>query len=430
MGEVELNPMSNPLLTVFLAVFILENLCVLGLGELNRRHLAAHGARVPEPFEGVIDAAKLEKITAYTLEGSRFGAIARIVSEIAVLVLLLSGFLPFLAEKISGRQLSLITGGLLFFAAPGFILWAVGLPFDYYDTFVIEEKYGFNRVTLKLWIADQIKSGLLTIVLSAILLSLVLWTIRISPEHWHLWGFLGVSVVQIALAGLYPVLIAPLFNKFTPVRDADLAAKIRELMEKGGITVKTILQMDAGQRSRHTNAYFTGLGKTKRIVLYDTLLESHPHEEILGILAHEAGHYKKKHVMKQIAAMEIAMLAGFYLAHLLLGWSALYRAFGFHTTPPWAGLFLLSIFGQKPGFFLKPLFMAISRRFEREADVFSVGLLGSAAPMIVSLKRLAADNLANLSPHPLYVRFNYSHPPILERIGVLESAARALGPEG
>jgi STE24 endopeptidase len=349
------------------------------------------------------------------------------VGEVALLALILSGFLPFLVRLGAQWRLSLIPAGLLFFVLPGLILHAIEIPFDYYNTFVLEEKYGFNRYTVKLWIADQVKAGLVGAALFAVLLSLVLAAVRFSPDRWWLWGFLVVSFVQIALAELYPLVIAPLFNKFTAVADEALAARIGALMERGGIAVKTILRMDAGRRSRHTNAYFTGLGKAKRIVLFDTLLDSHPGEEILGVLAHEAGHYKKRHVLKQMAVFEIILLASFYLAYCLLGWAALYRAFGFEAVVPFAGLFLISIFAGKLGFFVKPLFMAFSRRFEREADLFSVGLLGSAAPMIASLKRIAVDNLANLDPHPLYVLFNYSHPPLVERIKALDSAERAGG---
>ena len=219
-------------------------------------------------------------------------------------------------------------------------------------------------------------------------------------------------------------MIAPLFNKFEPVRDEALAGKIQALMAENGIRVKKILQMDAGVRSRHTNAYFTGIGKTKQIVLFDTLLASHTQEEILAVLAHEAGHFRRKHVLKQLAIFEAFFLVAFYLTSLLIEWPPLYAAFGFSAPVTYAGLFLAGIVWQKAGFFLQPVYMAISRHFERQADIFAVNMIGTSAPMTTALRRLAADNLSNLNPHPLYVRFHYSHPPITERVSILEKAGK------
>ena len=227
------------------------------------------------------------------------------------------------------------------------------------------------------------------------------------------------------MAILYPVVLAPLFNRFEPVRDQELSAKIREQMEKSGIRVKKILQMDAGTRSRHTNAYFTGIGKTKQIVLFDTLIESHNHEEILAVLAHEAGHYRKKHVLKQLFIFACFSLAAFYGTWLFIQWRLLFTTFGFSAPLPYVGLFLAAVFWRRAGFFLQPLYMAVSRRFEREADSFAVEMLGSGDAMVGAMKRLAADNLSNLNPHPLYVRFHYSHPPVVERVALLEK--RSLG---
>ena len=222
------------------------------------------------------------------------------------------------------------------------------------------------------------------------------------------------------MAILYPVLLAPLFNKFEPVRDEELAAKILAEMEKNSIRVGKILQMNAALRSRHTNAYFTGIGKTKRIVLFDTLLESHTHEEILAVLAHEAGHLKKKHVPKQLLLFAGFSLASFYATWLFIKWPLLFSTFGFNTAPVYVGLYLAWLLWGKAGFFLQPLYMAISRRYERQADLFAAQMLGSGEAMAKALKRVAADNLSNLNPHPLYVRFHYSHPPVVQRVAALE----------
>jgi STE24 endopeptidase len=415
----------NYVLAAFLAIYILQVLAETWIDLLNVGHAKRSGDRVPPSFEGFIDSSRLRDASSYTIAKSRVGLTAGLVNEAVVLLLILSGFMPALERYFATRELSYISSGFLFFFAPSLILHVIGLPFDYYGSFVVEERFGFNRTTLKLWISDQLKSGLLSVVLFAALLSLILWTIKASPNLWWLWGSILVSSVQLVLVVLYPVLIAPLFNKFEPVKDELLSAKIRKLMEENGIKVKNVLQMNAGLRSRHSNAYFTGLGKTKQIVLYDTLIESHSHDEILSVLAHEIGHFKKKHIPRQLVLFEASTWIGFYLTYLLLDWPLLYSTFGFDSPRPYAGLFFLGIFWQKSGFFLTPLYMALSRKFEREADSFAVHLVKSAKPLATALKKMAADNLSNLSPHPLYVRFHYSHPPLVERIALLEEAESA-----
>jgi STE24 endopeptidase len=219
---------------------------------------------------------------------------------------------------------------------------------------------------------------------------------------------------------LYPVLIAPLFNKFEPVRDEALKEDIISLMAKVGLKAKGVFQVDAGKRSKHTNAYFTGLGKTKRIVLFDTLLNSHSADEILSVLAHEAGHWKKKHIMKQLVFTEAISLAAFYLVYRLIDWPLLYQTFGFSERLPYAGLLLVAALLGPVTFFLTPVGAAVMRIFEREADDYCLNLIGTVKPMVSALKRLAKDNLANLHPHPLYAWFYYSHPPLAERIARLQ----------
>lgn len=414
----------NLLLIGFLVIYFLELIFSLCLEAINRRHLTVQGGQVPEIFEGFIDGQKLSRIVAYTQEKSRFGSFQQIFSDLILLVILLSSFLPFVDGLARHWGLSLILSGLFFWLVPGFITTLLDLPFDYYHTFRIEEKYDFNKATLKTWITDQLKGAALSLVLFSLILSLILGMIRLSPNHWWLWGFLTLSLFQLLIAVLYPVLIAPIFNKFEPLRDQELAEKISRLMQEAGIRIKGLFQMDAGKRSRHTNAYFTGLGKTKRIVLFDTLIQSHPQEEILAVLAHEVGHFKGRHIWKQFLLFALSMLAAFYLFYLLMDWPLLYRTFGFQNSPPYVGLFLVAILGQKAGFFLSPFYMALSRRFERQADRFAVKLLKSPSTMAAVLKRLAADNLSNLFPHPLYVRFHYSHPPLMERINSLTQISK------
>jgi STE24 endopeptidase len=407
------------LAVAFWVVYLLESLSWLSLERLNWRHLAIRGERVPAPFQDIIDPETLGKIRGYSTAKIRLGAMEKLTGDLTLLWAFVAGAPAWLDLKLTLLGLHPVLAGLGFFAVLGIVFRIVALPFDYYGSFVIEERYGFNRTTRRIWITDLLKEGILSLVLLAVLLSPLLWLIRVSPGHWWLWGFLAVSAVQILLVVLYPVLIAPLFNKFEPFDEPGLAMRIRELMDGAGIRVKAILRMDAGKRSRHTNAYFTGLGKTKRIVLFDTLIESHPPDEILAVLAHEAGHLKGKHVLKQVVVSEAALLLVLYLTHWILAWPELYRAFGLAQPVPYIGLFILGVFWQKLGFFALPLGMAISRRFERQADHFATRLLGTPQPLIAGLKRLAVENLANLAPHPIYVWFHYSHPPLVERIETL-----------
>jgi len=225
-----------------------------------------------------------------------------------------------------------------------------------------------------------------------------------------------VGAFELLMIWLYPVLLAPLFNKFEPVADQGLVQRIGNLMQKAGLRAKGVFQMDASKRSKHTNAYFTGLGKSKRIVLFDTLLQSHGADEIEAVLAHEVGHWKKKHILKQLVFMEVLALIGFFILAKLLEWPLMYQTFGFSKPVLYAGLLLTGALFSPLGYFAQPLGSAFSRKFEREADDYALALIPSGEPLIQAFKRLAADNLANLTPHPVYAWFYYSHPPLVERI--------------
>jgi STE24 endopeptidase len=223
---------------------------------------------------------------------------------------------------------------------------------------------------------------------------------------------------------LYPTVIEPIFNKFTPLEKDDLRTDIEQLVKKEGFNIEGVYQMDATRRTRHTNAYFSGVGKARRIVLFDSLVEAHSREEILSILAHEIGHMKKNHIKKQLAIAGLISFLLFYSASKLMTSRVMYVSFGFSNMPYYVGLFLMGILWEPLSFFLSPIGLAISRKFEREADVYSIGVLNRAKPLAEALKKMARENLSNLRPHPLYVFFNYSHPPLLERIKFIEALER------
>jgi len=406
----------NFLLLIFLTIFLVRSGVQFYLNRLNMSYLSQHGMTVPEVFKNLVDPERLERIAAYNIESSHFHMVATLMSQSFFLAILLSGFLPWVVKAINLWDHGIIISGLIFFAILSLITNLFQIPFNLYDTFVIEERYGFNTMTLKMWTLDLCKSLVILAILGGFVLYLLLALVVYSGSAWWVWAWMLVGGFELLMLWLFPVVIAPLFNKFEPVENKALVDRIQTLMEKVGLQVKGVFKMDAGKRSKHTNAYFTGMGRTKRIVLFDTLLASHTEEEILAVLAHEIGHWKKRHVLKQLILLEIVSLTLFYLVAKFLNWSLLYQTFGFEAPMVYIGLFLVGSLLSPLGYFAQPLESAISRRFEREADDFALDLMKAAEPMQNALKRLAADNLANLTPHPIYAWFYYSHPPLVERI--------------
>jgi len=395
--------LENTLLILFLVLFVGRILCRYFLQELNIRHLKIYGKVIPPVFRGEIDEATLDKMVDYTYDNSRLAAIENFTSdgiELAILFLLL----PVLVLWITGLNMHIIKQALIFFGLLAIIGGIAGLPFDLYDTFILEKKYGFSTITWKLWVSDLIKSVLISAILMGVLISAFMAFIHYLPASWWFWAWFFFTLFEIILMWLYPVLIAPLFNKFEPIKDEALREKINALIDKAGMKAKGIYQVDEGKRSKHTNAYFTGI-------------------EIVSVLAHEIGHWKKKHILKQLSFMIVASLVLLYFVYLIVNWSFLYSAFSLNVTPVYAGLFLVSLYLGAAGFFLSPIGSAITRRYEREADRIAFELTGTAQPMIDALKRLAKDNLTNLHPHPFYVWFYYSHPPLIERIKYLQAVA-------
>jgi len=412
--------MEKVLIILFLVLFIGRIVCRYFLQQLNIRDLKIYGKVIPPVFRDEIDEATLAKMVDYTYDNSRLTAKENLTSDVIELAILFL-LLPILVGWIVGLNLHIIWQALIFFGLLALIGGIVGLPFELYDTFVLEKKYGFSTITWHLWITDLIKSLILSAIIMTIMISSFMAFIYYLPASWWFWAWVFFTLFEIILLWLYPVLIAPLFNKFEPIKDEALREKINALMDKAGLKTKGIYQVDEGKRSKHTNAYFTGIGKTKRIVLYDTLLSSHTPDEIIAVLAHEIGHWKKKHILKQLSFMIITSLVLLYFIYLIVNWSFLYSAFGLKVTPVYAGLFLVSLYLSSAGYFLSPIGAAVMRRYEREADKTAWELTGISEPMISALKRLAKDNLTNLHPHPLYVWFYYSHPPLIERIEYLQA---------
>ena len=408
----------NKLLVVYLGVYLLSTSLGLIIEWVNARNLRRYRGEVPGPFQGAIDENELERMDRYTMDKTNLSYVETVICKAIFLFVILSGLLPWLAGIL--EDVHFIWAGLIFFAVPGLIGAVADLPFEYYHLFSIEEKYGFNTITRKTWLMDLFKSLLITVIIGIFLLSLLLLMIQYAGGSWWVWAWLIFFGFQILMAVIYPTVISPIFNKFTPLENGELSEKIRHLAEKEGFAIKGVFQMDAAKRSRHTNAYLSGFGKTKRIVLFDTLLKAHDDDEILAVLAHEIGHSKMNHLWKQLFIMGLFSLMLFYLISEMISWAPLYHAFGFSEMPNYAGLFLVVVLWEPMGFVLSPVAMAISRSFERDADRFAKKTMRTAQSLVKALKKMGKDNLSNLRPHPLYVYFNYSHPPLLERIRALE----------
>ena len=385
------------------------------LDVLNLSHMKKHGSVIPPEFEGQIDQALLTRTCDYNVEHTKFGFVSSGFDKVITLLFIFV-LLNIYNSWVASLGISFILTGLVFFILLTYIETLISMPFSLYNTFRIENKYGFNTMTFKLWVTDTLKSLVISTIIMSLLISAAFFLIEKSPDLWWLWVWSFFLAFEIFMMYISPYVIEPLFHKFTPLEDEELESGIRSIMEKAGIHVSRIFKMDASRRTKHTNAYFTGIGKTKRIVLYDTLVEKMDRDEILSVLAHEVGHWKKKHILKRIIQIEVIALIAIYISWYFLQSEFLIELFSIDTSSFFAKLVLLSFIASIIAFPFGPLFNWISRKHEDEADRYSFDLTGSGDSMISALVKLSKDNLSNLHPHPLYALFHYSHPPVLERI--------------
>ncbi len=404
------------MLIPILLLYILKEGFEYAVLYVNFRHMRRYGSVIPPEFEGKTDKELLKKTQDYEAEKARLGIISSLFGNVVIIVFIFGGLLDIYNSWTSSLNLSFAVSGWLFFILLTYAEEILSIPFSIYGTFRIENKYGFNTMTVGLWLSDFLKSLIISTVLMSLLLFAALWLIQWRPGYWwfFVWSFLfayGIFVMYIS-----PYVIEPLFNKFTPLEDETLKGRIVNLTEKVGIHLSRILKIDASRRSRHTNAYFSGIGRTKRIVLYDTLLENMSDDEIISVLAHEIGHWKKRHLLKMMAAFELFSLAGLYISFMLIQSDLLLNIFQINTDTMFVKFVLLGFLGDILLLPIGPLVAAFSRRHEREADRVSYELTENTENMVSALIKLSKENLSNLYPHPLYVTLYYSHPPIVERI--------------
>ncbi len=410
---------SGSMKTTFFILFVLVLLVRFLLRQLNIRHLRQHGHEVPPGFAGAIDAETLAKTSSYTLAKDRLAAIESAVGAILLGLFLFTGLFPWYDQLIASFGFGFILHGLVFFLILGLVQGVIDIPFSLYRNFVIEEKFGFNTMTFKLWLTDLCKGTALSLVIGGILLGGVFALIDYSPQWWWLWVWAFVAIVTLFLMYLSPYIIEPLFFKFEPVRKEGLEEGVRNMAEKAGLTISKIQQVDASRRSRHGNAYFTGIGKVKRIVLFDTLLEKLSINEALAVLAHEIGHWKKGHIWKRLVKTELMSLIFFWVAWYCLDQGWLPSLLGQGELSFFSQLIILGFAASILFFPLAPLSSWLSRRDEWQADAFACNLHGEPRDLASALVNMSRDNLANLHPHPLFAWFYYSHPPLVERVARL-----------
>jgi STE24 endopeptidase len=418
---------SLALTALFAAAVILSFVLKTWLAWRQMRHVAAHRAAVPAAFAEKVSLEAHQKAADYTLARGRFGLLSLAFGPLVLLGWTLLGGLDALNAAVRDA-VQPAWGGMAYqlalLAAVALIGSLLEMPLDAWSTFRIEQRFGFNRMTWKLYLLDALKGAAVGAAIGLPLAALVLWLMGAAGAWWWLWAWLAWTGFQLLMLVLYPTVIAPLFNKFSPLPDASLAERVSALMTRCGFRAKGLFVMDGSKRSAHSNAYFTGLGAAKRVVFFDTLLQRLSPGEVEAVLAHELGHFKLKHVPKRMLAIFGASLA----ALALLGWLAqqqwFYTGLGVMPnlpgTPNDALALLLLMFALPPfGFLVTPVAAALSRKHEFEADAYACAQ-SSGRDLAQALVKLHEDNAGTLTPDPLYARFYYSHPPAAERLAALK----------
>ena len=410
----------------FMSVIILLGIFVLWKLEFAATllNLKAFPTTVPQPLRDLMDEAKLDQARAYLRVNARFGILQSTVSLVVLLVFWSIGGFAWLDEFAHTFTPSRLVAGLIFLSALLLGQSLVSLPFSIYDTFVIEEKFGFNRSTPATFIKDRLKGIALAAVIGLPLMAAVLWIFGNVAHAW-LWAWIVVTTFQLVLTYLAPSLIMPLFNKFTPMPDGELKQAIEALGVKCGFPLTGVFVMDSSKRSTKANAFFTGLGKRKKIALFDTLVDKSSKLELLGVLAHEIGHFRCGHIKQRLAVGILQTAVIFYLLGLATDPEGkfarlLFDAFGVKQISPHVGLVLFSILLEPVSKALGVLANAWSRRHEFEADAYAAKVTGDGAALGEALKKMSADHLSHPSPAPLRVWLDYSHPPLVERLAALE----------
>ncbi len=393
------------------------------LERLNAKNVRAHAGAVPGAFKDVMDADTYAKSVQYTLAQSRCDRIELSYDASILAIMLFSGVLPWAFQIFTVRLGTSAWAMATFLMVVGIALSLPGLPLAWWRQFRLEERFGFNTTTAKLWWADRAKGLALALAIGLPLLALILKLVEWMGAWWWLWAWGCMLVFQLVMLVLAPVLILPLFNKFTPLPEGSLRERLLQLGRRTGFIAAQIQVMDGSKRSRHSNAFFTGFGRFRKIVLFDTLIQQLSELELEAVLAHEIGHYKKRHIPKMLVWSAASTLVAFYLISVLARQEWFYRGFGFEPGSVVPAFMLFGLLSGAVTFWFSPVAHWWSRKHEYEADAYAKQTMKEALSLIGALRKLNEKNLSNLNPHPLYSRFYYSHPTLVERERALAGAA-------
>jgi len=405
---------------LFIVFFSISLIIRFWLSQRHISHIQAHRAAVPEAFEEKITLEEHQKAADYTSTKVRFGRLPLIYDSAILLLWLFGGGLELLDQNARALQLDPIYTGMIVILAMMLISSLLDLPFSIYSTFVIEERFGFNRTTIKTFISDLFKGALLALIIGMPLIWVVLWLMEKAGENWWLYTWVVWTAFSLFIAWAYPTWIAPIFNKFTPLEEGETLNRITNLLNRCGFNSNGIFVIDGSKRSSHGNAYFSGFGKNKRIVFFDTLLKSLDDDELEAVLAHELGHFKRKHIIKGMALTIGFTLLGLWILAWLMQNDWFYNALGISTSSTYMALLLFTIVAPVFTFLLSPLLSMLSRKNEFEADEFAAEQ-ADAKNLIRALVNLYKENANTLTPDPLYSAFYDSHPPAPVRIAHLNS---------
>jgi STE24 endopeptidase len=410
----------NTFTSIFLVALALSLLVQLWLIFRQSSHVSAHRAAVPNAFKDTVTLDDHQKAADYTIEKNRIGLIDLAISSVFLLAMTIGGGIDAIVNVWNNWDFASITTGIGIIFSVFFIGYLVDIPLSCYQTFNIEQRFGFNRTTIRQYLTDQLMQLGLGLVIGVPLLALILWVIESVGSLWWILAWAILVGFSLLMSWAYPTLIAPLFNKFDPLKNATLQQRIDDLLERCGFNSNGIFVMDGSRRSGHGNAYFTGMGKSKRIVFFDTLLDSLNGDEIEAVLAHELGHFKHKHVTKMLISSSLMSFAGFAILGWISNQSWFYQGLGVNHESYAIALLLFMMVSPAFTFFLQPISAFFQRKFEFQADDYAASVTRASA-LIDALVKLYKENANTLTPDPLYSAFHYSHPPAAIRIANLET---------
>lgn len=414
-------------LSVFLLLLLVRLVAQVWLDMLNLAEVRRHADAPPAGIADVMSEENYLRSVSYTTAKLKFSIVDSIYDAVVLAIILVSGLLPAVQLWVSGALGHAAWADALFFFAAVFLVGLPSLPMEWWAQFRLEERFGFNRSSMGLWVMDHLKGWLVGLLIGFPLLWLLLKLVEWLGSSWWIWGFAIFGLFQMLMIVLYPTLIMPLFNKFTPLKEGSLRDRLLGLADRTQFRATGIQVMDGSKRSGHSNAFFTGFGGFRRIVLFDTLIEQLSESELEAVLAHEIGHYKKKHVRRMLTLSLGMVLIGFFVINLLAQSDWFLAGFGFTDFSMAAVFLLVGLLGGTVTFWLSPIINVLSRKHEYEADAYAVGVTEGGESMVGALRKLTEKNLGNLTPHPLYSGFYYSHPTFLERTGAISGLGSPAG---